>query len=187
MITFVKSAKYQDSYPKELNKQVVVVGRSNAGKSSFINSFFQSKVAHTGKKPGKTRMINFFDVDNSYYLVDLPGYGYANVSKAMLVEFGKMMEAYFKDNNDLKLMLFIMDIRRVPNQDDLLMLKYAIDLGIPYLIIANKADKLNQREISKNLKVITETLEVDKEIVIPYSCLKNNYRNYALNIYKKYI
>lgn len=139
MIKFICSATRKEGYP-ETSDEVVFVGRSNVGKSSLINALY-GKVAYVGKTPGKTRLLNFFNVDDKYTVCDVPGYGYANRSDKEIIEFGQMMDEYFSKRENLRLCVIILDIRRIPNQDDLDMYEFLKENNIPVLFILNKCDK----------------------------------------------
>ncbi|MDY6062700.1 MAG: ribosome biogenesis GTP-binding protein YihA/YsxC [Erysipelotrichaceae bacterium] len=169
MIEFIKSAVKIQDYPVHNLNEVVIVGRSNAGKSSFINAIFNRGIAHIGKTPGKTRLLNFFDVDNRFILVDVPGYGYAKLSDKEIMQFGEMMEEYFANRTQLKLMIMIVDIRHKPSEDDLAMIEFARYQGLKVLVIANKSDKLNRSNLNKQLKVIKDILSVSDKDLIAYS------------------
>lgn len=171
MIKFIASAKNPFHFP-ESNKEIVFVGRSNAGKSSLINSLY-GKVAYVGKTPGKTKMLNFFDVDGSYTVCDVPGYGFANRSQDEIIEFGQMMEDYFSQKERINLCVQIVDIRHKPTRDDIEMKDFLKQSNIPFIVIANKDDKLSGNERVKSLKIISETLEIDKDKILNISCLKN--------------
>lgn len=147
MIKFLKSACKINDFPNDLN-EVVFVGRSNAGKSTLINSLYKKGLAYTGKTPGKTRMINFFD-NEDYYVVDVPGYGFANRSKDEAILFGEMMEDYFSRDN-VKLCVMIVDSRLGLTNDDKDMMNFLIDNHINFIIAANKIDKLSNNELNNN-------------------------------------
>lgn len=164
MTKFITSATKLSQYP-ETTSEVVFVGRSNVGKSSLINSLY-GKVANVGKTPGKTRLLNFFNVDDKYTVCDVPGYGYANRSEKEIIEFGEMMDEYFSKRENLKLCVLILDIRRIPNNDDLDMYKYLKDNNIPCLFVLNKCDKLSNNQRINQEKLIYKTLEIDDAICI---------------------
>lgn len=172
MISFIKGATKLDEYPNS-NKEVVFVGRSNVGKSSLINALF-GKIAYVGKTPGKTRILNFFNVDDKYTICDVPGYGFANRSQKEIVQFGDMMETYFSNRKCLQLCVVIIDIRHKPTTDDIDMIEYLKEKKIKYRIVANKADKLSNNEKFNSMKIICETLKVDRQDILEVSCLKKN-------------
>lgn len=148
MVTFIKSAKRLNDFPKS-NIEVVFVGRSNAGKSSLLNALYKKDLAYVGKTPGKTRLINFFDIDGIYTAVDVPGYGYANRSQDETIEFSEMMDDYFS-RKCIKLAVIIVDSRIGLTKDDLDMKEYLQEKKIKYVIAANKIDKLSNNELTNN-------------------------------------
>lgn len=147
MIRFLKSTNNKKDFPNDKN-EIVFVGRSNAGKSTLINSLYKKGLAYTGKTPGKTRMINFFD-NEDYYVVDVPGYGFANRSQDEAILFGEMMEDYFSRDN-VKLCVQIVDSRIGLTNDDLDMIEYLKDKNIEFIIVANKIDKLSNNQLNNN-------------------------------------
>ena len=148
MISFIKSAKTINDFP-QTNREVVFVGRSNSGKSSLINALYKKDLAYVGKTPGKTRLINFFNINDLYTAVDVPGYGFANRSKQEAIDFGQMMEDYFS-RKTIKLAIMIVDSRIGLTKDDIDMKEYLESKNIKYIIVANKIDKLSNNELSKN-------------------------------------
>lgn len=149
MISFVKSAKAKKDFP-ETEKEVVFVGRSNVGKSSLINALYNQKLAYVGKTPGKTRLINFFNINDLYTAVDVPGYGFANRSQNEFLEFNEMMDDYFSRIDKIRLVVMIVDSRRGLTKDDLDMKEYLDEVGLKCLIVANKIDKLSNNELTNN-------------------------------------
>ena len=147
MISFLKSTNNKKDFPTDKN-EVVFVGRSNAGKSTLINSLYKKGLAYTGKTPGKTRMINFFD-NEEYYVVDVPGYGFANRNMDEQILFGEMMEDYFS-RKQVKLCVVICDSRIGLTEDDKDMLDFLNDKKIKYIITANKIDKLSNNQLNNN-------------------------------------
>lgn len=166
----VISAPNKASWPESDLPEIVLAGRSNVGKSSLINTLAENKrMAYVGNTPGKTRLLNFFDVDQKMMLVDVPGYGYANASQKMLIQFGEMMEDYFSERKNIKGIIILIDSRHKPTEDDLGMLEYARYFQFPLLIVATKSDKLSKNELNKNLRTIAECCEVDLASIIPFS------------------
>jgi len=159
---FIKSAFKSSEYPESDLPEIALAGRSNVGKSSFINKLLNRKnLARVGKTQGKTRLVNFFKINNDYVLVDLPGYGYANVSKEMKASWGNMIEGYLNNRKQLSMVVLILDIRHAPTEDDLMMLDYIIASGFKPFIILNKADKLAKTKIEPRVDEFKEMLEIE--------------------------
>lgn len=167
----VISAASKEQWPESELPEVVLAGRSNVGKSSFINTMTnRKKLAYVGNTPGKTRLLNFFKLDEELMFVDVPGYGYANTSRAQLVKFGEMMEDYFGGRTQKKGLVLIVDSRHKPSEDDITMMEYARYFAIPVIVIATKIDKLKRSQRDKNLKEIKTELEMSQhDILIPFS------------------
>ena len=146
MISFIKSAKSAKDFPIT-DKEIVFVGRSNVGKSSLINCLYKKDLAYTGKTPGKTRMINFFNINDQYTAVDVPGYGYARRSQNEALEYASMMDDYFDRTGKIRLVIQITDVRIGLTQDDIDMEEYLKDRKLNYVIIANKIDKLSNNQL----------------------------------------
>lgn len=146
MIRFICSAVSGSQFP-ETEKEIVFVGRSNVGKSSLINALYHQKLAYVGKTPGKTRMINFFDVNGQYTAVDVPGYGYAQRSMDETVRFARMMDDYFDRKDKIRLVVMITDCRIGLTKDDLDMKDYLEDRSLNYVVVANKTDKLSNNQL----------------------------------------
>ncbi len=179
MIKFITSATKKEQFPLAFKADIVIVGRSNTGKSSLINALFNSKIAHVGKTPGKTKLINFFEINEKYYLVDLPGYGYAKLGKNNYDYFARMMDEYFDNREFIKLVLIIIDIRRDLSEDDLLMIDYLKTKGINYLFVLNKMDKLNQSEKHHREQYFNKQLN---EKYLTVSALKKRNINLLLSL-----
>lgn len=173
MATFIKSASSYNDFPIGKN-EIIFIGKSNVGKSSLINSLYGKKTAYVGKTPGKTKMLNFFDVDNKYTFVDAPGYGYAKRSDKEIIEFGEMMEAYFSKRDSLKLSILIIDSRHKPSKDDIEMKDFLEYSNKPYLIVANKIDKLSNNELANNKKMLINELDIDEDKIIYVSAMKKD-------------
>ncbi|MBR6185694.1 MAG: YihA family ribosome biogenesis GTP-binding protein [Clostridia bacterium] len=162
--------------------QIAVAGKSNVGKSSLINSLCRRKaLAKTSATPGKTRLINLFLLNNSFHLVDLPGYGFAKVDKQEKVKWGEMMEGYFRDADALRLTLHLVDIRHEPTQDDVQMNAFLRGRGLPFLVVATKADKISRGARMKNLAPICRALQVQPWQVICYSSENGDGRDALLS------
>ncbi len=167
---FVASGLNKDSWPVSDLPEIVLAGRSNVGKSSLINALFERKnLAYVGKTPGKTRLLNFFNVSDEWMMVDAPGYGYAKRSKEEMIQFGNVMESYFRQRENLKALLLIVDYRHKPTQDDLGMVEFATFKNIPIIICCTKKDKCKRSELHKLKKQIAETLNVDAAQCIDFS------------------
>lgn len=181
---FVRSAVKKADFPRDRLPQIVFAGRSNVGKSSVINKLLNRKnFARVGAAPGKTTHINYFLIDKKLYLVDLPGYGYAKVSKEEKARWGKLIESWFADTELMTLGVQIVDARHKPTADDCTMAEWFKNCGKPYVVIANKLDKLKKSEIEGNIARIRETLGLDENsIVIPFSAEKGDGRQALLNL-----
>mgnify|MGYP001302778393 CR=1 FL=1 len=168
---FVISAVSPKQYPQDNLPEIALAGRSNVGKSSLINRMIQRKnLARTSSKPGKTQTLNFYRVNGQMYFVDLPGYGYAQVSQAMKREWGKFIERYILERKNLKLLIIIVDIRHPPSKDDLAMYEWTLHHGVPLCVVATKADKISKGKWPKHLKVIREHLGMPPDShPIPFS------------------
>lgn len=179
---FVKSAVYEKDYPMELkNIEFAFVGRSNVGKSSLINSITgRKKLAKTSKTPGRTQLINYFKVNNEFYIVDLPGYGFAKVPKEMKAEWGKTMERYVASDRK-KLVFVLLDIRRVPSEEDMEMLVWLDHHDIPFKIIFTKMDKVSNNEKFRCLKDIRKKVEFHNDDVFFHSSLNDTGKDEILN------
>ena len=175
---FVLSAVSPRDFLDDGLPQVAFAGRSNVGKSSAINRLLNRKnFARVGAVPGKTVHINYFRIDDAFYLVDLPGYGYAKVSKAERDRWGKLMESYFADPELMTLGVMIVDSRHKPTADDCTMARWYREAGCPFVVVANKLDKLKKSQVEPNLQVIRETLELGEgDVVIPFSAEKGTGR-----------
>ena len=179
---FVKSAVYEKDYPEQLNNmEFAFVGRSNVGKSSLINSITgRKKLAKTSKTPGRTQLINYFKINNEFFIVDLPGYGFAKVPKEMKAEWGKTMDRYIASPRK-KLVFVLLDIRRIPSQEDIEMLVYLDHHDIPFKIIFTKMDKVSNNEKFKVMKEIKKKIEFHNEDVFFHSSLSDNGKEDILN------
>ena len=181
---FIRSAVKPADFPRDRLPQIVFAGRSNVGKSSVINCLLRRKnMARVGAAPGKTTHINYFLIDKCFYLVDLPGYGYAKVSKAERDRWGKLIEKWFADTELMTLGVQIVDARHKPTADDCTMAEWFKNCGKPFASVANKLDKLKKSEIEPNLARIRETLQLDESVpVIPFSAEKGEGRPILLEM-----
>ncbi|MBO5711687.1 MAG: YihA family ribosome biogenesis GTP-binding protein [Acholeplasmatales bacterium] len=161
---FIKSAVKNDQLPIHNHVEIMFCGRSNVGKSSFINMLCnRKKLAKTSSNPGKTQTLNLFLINNKYYFIDVPGYGYANVSKSIKATFGRMIEEYVCNRDNLKMVCLLVDFRHKPTEDDCLMYEFLKHYNRPVTVIATKSDKVKNSERSKNKKLIIETLNLTGE------------------------
>lgn len=155
------SAVRVSQYPADNKPEFLLLGRSNVGKSSFINTLINRKnFARISGKPGKTQTLNFYNVNDEFYLVDVPGYGYASVSKKQQMKFGLMIEDYLKNRPNLKRAFLLVDFRHKPTNDDLLMYKFLKHLDVPVTIVATKMDKIGVTKRGSNTKIIEETMDI---------------------------
>lgn len=168
-IKYETSAFSKDKILRTEKKQIVLVGKSNVGKSSFINSISnQKKLAKVGQNPGKTRSLNYYNVNNEYYIVDLPGYGYSTMTKQEKQKTSEMVNKYINNNKNISHIFFLVDIRHKPTNDDRIMYDWLLEQNIPFTIIATKADKIAKTKINDYLLQITKTL-FSKENIIAFS------------------
>ena len=176
-VEFLISAAAPKDFPSVRLPEIAFAGKSNVGKSSVINRLLQRKnFARVGDKPGKTVHVNYFTLDKQCYLVDLPGYGFAKVSQSEKERWGRLMEDYFAANR-ITLGVLIVDYRHPPTNNDVTMARWFLDSGCPFVVVANKKDKLKKSELEPNLKIIREDLELpDSCPVIPFSAEKGDGR-----------
>ncbi len=163
-VEFITSAVRRSQYPEDHKTEFLLVGRSNVGKSSFINTLINRKnLARISSIPGKTQTLNFYLINESFYLVDVPGYGFAKVSKVLKNKFGLIIEDYLKERDNLKMVFMLIDFRHKPTSDDVLMYEYLKYYQIPVTIIATKSDKVSKNNYEKNKKIIRDTLKLKEE------------------------
>ena len=180
----VKNPKFEISavspkqYPKGDIPEIVLVGKSNVGKSSFINTMLNRKnLARTSNVPGKTRQINFYNVDNKFYFVDLPGYGYSKMSKQEQIQSGKFIEEYLQKGKNITLIVLILDIRHDPTADDRLMYDYILRTNIPFIVLTNKADKIAVTKVDGEVSRIKEILGISYSTILPFSAERKIYQD----------
>lgn len=186
---FQISAVSPKQYPNDGLPQIVLVGKSNVGKSSFINTMVNRKsLARTSSEPGKTRQINFYNMDNMFYFVDLPGYGYSKMSKQEQVRVGNFIEEYLSTCNNIALIIFLIDIRHSPTENDKLMYNYVVHVNKPCIIIANKADKIAVTKVDTQVKVLQDELNPLKDFsFLPFSSERRIYSENVWSDIEKYI
>lgn len=191
----VKNPKFEISavspkqYPKNELPQIVLVGKSNVGKSSFINTMINRKaLARTSSEPGKTRQINFYNIDERFYFVDLPGYGYSKMSKQEQDKVGSFIEQYLVKSKNIALVIFLIDIRHNPTENDRLMYDYIIRSGLPFIILANKADKIATTKVEGIVKDLQKQINpIGDNTMLPFSAEKKIYTEDVWNIIDEYI
>ncbi|MGW7778742.1 ribosome biogenesis GTP-binding protein YihA/YsxC [Staphylococcus xylosus] len=188
-IELLISAVKPEQYPETGLSEVGLSGRSNVGKSTFINSMIGRKnMARTSQQPGKTQTLNFYNIDNQLVFVDVPGYGYAKVSKKQREAFGKMIEKYISQREELKLVIQLIDLRHNPTEDDILMYNYLKYYEIPTFVVATKEDKIAKGKVQKHLANVQQKLEMEPEDeIISYSSVKNNNQQQIWNVIAKYL
>lgn len=167
---YIASAVYPQQYPEEKLPEIAMLGRSNVGKSSLINSLTNRKnLARTSSQPGKTRLINFYKMDHAWYLVDLPGYGYAKVSQSSREDWKKMIEKYLATDPENKFCFQLVDIRHEPSVLDKQMNGWLRQKNFPFVVIATKLDKISRGAREKHLAMISKALDVKREFIFPFS------------------
>ncbi len=183
------SAVNPKQYPQEGLPEIVLVGKSNVGKSSFINTLVnRKKLARTSSEPGKTRQINFYNMDNKFYLVDLPGYGFSKMSKKEQERVGSFIEEYLQKSKNICLIVFVIDIRHDPTANDKLMYDYIFKTNLPCLVIANKADKIAITKVNAEVNRLQELLNPLKDIeFLPFSSERKVYTEKVWREIEKYI
>lgn len=186
---FEISAVRPNQYPSHGLPEIVLVGKSNVGKSSFINTMInRKKLARTSSEPGKTRQINFYNIDDNFYFVDLPGYGYSKMSKKEQEQVGKFIEQYLFNQNQISLIIFLVDIRHNPTENDKLMYNYIISSGLPCLILANKADKIAKTKVDETVKNLQKQLNPIGDIpTLPFSSERKIYEENVWNFIDNFI
>ena len=187
--SFEISAVRENQYPKNDLPEIVLVGKSNVGKSSFINTMInRKKLARTSSEPGKTRQLNFYNIDDLFYFVDLPGYGYSKMSKQEQIKVGNFIEHYLKNRKEICLIIFLVDIRHDPTSNDFLMYDYVIRSGLPCMILANKADKIAKTKVDDYVTNIQKQLNPIGDITtLPFSSERKIYCDEVWKIIEKHI
>ena len=167
---FEMSAMNKSQYPKGRTPEIVLAGKSNVGKSSFVNSLTNRKsLARTSSAPGKTRQLNFYNMDDKFYFVDLPGYGYSQMSKAEQKKVADSIEVYLRNRQNINLIVLLVDIRHKPTADDRTMINYIRDSGKRYIVIASKSDKIAKTKVQAYVDDIASELDVPDDLIFPFS------------------
>ena len=185
---FEISAVSQKQYPKGNLPEIVLVGKSNVGKSSFVNTMAERKsLARTSNVPGKTRQINFYNMDNKFYFVDLPGYGYSKMSKEEKVISGNYIEKYLAEGQNVTLIILLLDIRHKPTDDDILMYDYILKSNLPFMVLTNKADKIAVTKVDLEVERIKQTLGISYSTILPFSSERKIYKEKVWEEIEKYL
>ena len=191
----VKNPKFEISavgpkqYPSNNLPEIVLAGKSNVGKSSFINTMINRKaLARTSSQPGKTRQINFYNIDQKFYFVDLPGFGYSKMSHTEQEKVGKFIEEYLFNRKNITCIVLLIDIRHKPSENDVMMFNYIRSIGAPHIVIANKADKIAPTKVSSYVQDLRNHLQANSDdIILPFSSEKKIYTDTVWNELEKYI
>ena len=186
---FEISAVSPKQYPANGLPEIVLVGKSNVGKSSFINTMInRKKLARTSSEPGKTRQINFYNMDNKFYFVDLPGYGYSKMSKQEQIKVNHFIDEYLHIRKNISLIILLIDIRHLPGSNDRLMYDYIINSGLPFMVITSKADKIAVTKVDDTVKVIQKDLNPLCDFTfLPFSAERKIYTEKVWEIIEKNI
>ena len=185
---FEISAVNKNQYPKGNLPEIVLVGKSNVGKSSFVNTMTGRKsLARTSNVPGKTRQINFYNMDDKFYFVDLPGYGFSKMSKEEKVYSGNYIEDYLKSGQNISLIILVLDIRHNPTEDDLLMYDYILKTNLPFIVITNKADKIAVTKVDEEVERIKKALGISYSTILPFSAERKIYVESVWNELEKFL
>lgn len=190
----VKNPKFEISavgpkqYPSNGLPEIVLAGKSNVGKSSFVNTMINRKsLARTSSEPGKTRQINFYNIDSKFYFVDLPGYGYSKMSKTEQAKVNKFIDEYLLNRTNIKLIVLLIDIRHKPSENDILMFNYIRSVGHNYMVIANKADKIAPTKVNSYVDDLRNSLEANEDdIILPFSASQKIYCDSVWKEFEKY-
>lgn len=185
---FEISAVSKKQYPKGDLPEIVLVGKSNVGKSSFVNTMVNRKsLARTSNVPGKTRQINFYNMDNKFYFVDLPGYGYSKMSKQEKVVSGGFIEQYLEEGKNVALIILLLDIRHKPTSDDILMYDYILKSNLPFMVLTNKADKIAVTKVETEVEKIKEILGISFSTILPFSSERKIYQEKVWEEIEKFV
>lgn len=167
---FEISVMNKSQYPKGKTPEIVLAGKSNVGKSSFINTMTNRKaLARTSSAPGKTRQLNFYNMDDIFYFVDLPGYGYSEMSKSEQKKVGDSIETYLKNRININLIILLIDIRHKPSENDKMMMEYIKSTGRRFIVITSKADKIAKTKVQSYVDDITKELDIPEDLIFAFS------------------
>ena len=182
------SAANKSHYPQDELPEVALAGRSNVGKSSFINTLLGRKnLARTSSKPGKTQLLNFYNIDDKLRFVDVPGYGYAKVSKEVAAKWGPMIENYLHTSEQLRMVFLLIDLRHKPTNNDVQMYRWILSNGFSPVIVATKADKIKRSQLQKQLKLLKDTLKVIEGVpIVPFSAVTKAGRDEIWELIEEY-
>ena len=185
---FIKSASKKAEFIEDELNQIALVGRSNVGKSSLINMLTNnSKMAKTSSTPGRTRLVNYFNINNQFYLVDLPGYGFAKASKSTTSAWDSVMNDYFVENPKLKVVMLLLDCRIMPTDLDKQMLDYLAENEIPAIVVLTKTDKISRSELNNTINKISKDIRFNKDLIIPTSADKKQGTDKIALILENYV
>ncbi|GIM44642.1 putative GTP-binding protein EngB [Collibacillus ludicampi] len=186
---FTISAVKPEQYPEGNQPEIALAGRSNVGKSSLINRMLNRRnLARTSSKPGKTQTLNYYHINQQFYFVDLPGYGFARVPQAIKAQWSKMIEHYLSKRENLKLVLQLVDIRHAPSKEDVAMYEWLNHYGLPKVVIATKADKISRGQWQKHMKIIRNALQMDPSVpFIPFSAETGQGKEELWNVITSFI
>ena len=185
---FEISAVSKKQYPKGNMPEIILVGKSNVGKSSFINTMLNRKsLARTSNVPGKTRQINFYNIDDKFYFVDLPGYGFSKMSKEEKVVSGRYIEEYLEEGQNISLIILLLDIRHKPTEDDMLMYDYILRSNLPFMVLTNKADKIAVTKVDAEVERIKNSLGISYSTILPFSSERKIYMDRVWEEIEKYV
>lgn len=185
---FEISAVSPKQYPKEGLPEIVLVGKSNVGKSSFVNTMINRKnLARTSNTPGKTRQINFYNIDDKFYFVDLPGYGFSKMSKEEKVISGKFIEQYLSTRTNIAVIVLVLDIRHKPTNDDFLMYNYILKTNLPFVVVTNKADKIAVTKVDDSVNIVKDYLGISYSPILPFSAERKIYIEKMWEELEKYL
>jgi len=191
----IKDAKFEISavspkqYPSGDKPEIVLVGKSNVGKSSFVNTMLNRKnLARTSNTPGKTRQINFYNINNGeFYFVDLPGYGYSKMSHEEKITSGKFIEEYLAKRNNISLIVLVLDIRHNPTNDDKLMYDFILKTNLPFMVVCNKADKIAVTKVEAEVNRIKDFLGISYSTILPFSAERKIYTDEVWKAIEEYV